>query len=111
MSQPYTNPEGLSLNTCTFCGFCERFGCEHFAKSSPQTVLLPVLLKEPKFSCARAARSCGSTSTAARKTATGVTYVDAQGREFEQPARLVIVGMYALNNVRMLLLSRHRRAL
>ena len=23
--------------------FCERYGCEHFAKSSPQTVLLPVL--------------------------------------------------------------------
>ena len=27
------------------------------------------------------------------------------GREFEQPAKLVIVGMFALNNVRMLLLS------
>jgi gluconate 2-dehydrogenase alpha chain len=38
--------------------------------------------------------------------ATGATYVDARGQEFEQPAKLVIVALYALNNVRMLLLSR-----
>lgn len=43
--------------------------------------------------------------SADRRTATGVTYVDAAGREIEQPAALVIVGMFALNNVRMLLLS------
>ena len=41
LSQPYTNPEGLRLNTCTFCAYCERFACEHDAKSTPQTVLLP----------------------------------------------------------------------
>ena len=39
MSQPYTNPLGLKLNTCVFCGFCERFGCEHYAKASPQTTI------------------------------------------------------------------------
>ena len=37
LSQPYTNPEGVKLNTCVFCGFCERYACEHFAKSVPQT--------------------------------------------------------------------------
>src|SRR5437667_171317 len=30
LSQPYTNPEGLTLQQCVFCGFCERFACEHF---------------------------------------------------------------------------------
>ena len=35
----------------------------------------------------------------------GVTYVDAVGREFEQPAALIVTSMFALNNVRMLLLS------
>ena len=49
LSEPYTNPEGMTLNTCMFCGYCERYGCEHFAKASPQTVVLPVLLKDPKF--------------------------------------------------------------
>jgi gluconate 2-dehydrogenase alpha chain len=38
--------------------------------------------------------------------ATSVAYVDGQGREFEQPAKLVVVGLFALNNVRMLLLSK-----
>jgi gluconate 2-dehydrogenase alpha chain len=104
MSRPYTNPEGISLNTCTFCGFCERFGCEHFAKSSPQTVLLPVLLKEPKFQLRTGCHVLRINRSGNR--ATGVTYVDAQGREFEQPARLVVLGAYALNNVRLMLLSR-----
>jgi gluconate 2-dehydrogenase alpha chain len=105
MSRPYTNPEGLRMNTCMFCGFCERYGCEHYAKSSPQTILLPVLLKDPKFTLRTQCQVLRINLDAAKKTATGVTYVDAAGREFEQRARLVIVGMFALNNVRMLLLS------
>ena len=41
-----------------------------------------------------------------KKHATGVTYVDvATGSEFEQPAELVVLSAFALNNVRMLLLS------
>jgi gluconate 2-dehydrogenase alpha chain len=40
-----------------------------------------------------------------RKAATGVTYAGPSGEQIEQPARLVIVGMYAYNNARMLLLS------
>jgi gluconate 2-dehydrogenase alpha chain len=104
MSRPYTNPEGITLNTCTFCGFCERFGCEHFAKSSPQTVLLPVLLEEPKFKLRTGCQVLRVNHKGG--VATGVTYADAQGREFEQPAKLLIMGLYALNNARMLLLSR-----
>jgi gluconate 2-dehydrogenase alpha chain len=49
LSQPYVNPEGVAMNACVFCGFCERFGCEHFAKSSPQTMVLPALMKNPNF--------------------------------------------------------------
>ena len=37
--------------------------------------------------------------------ATGVTYADGSGREFEQPAQLVLITAFPLNNVRMLLLS------
>jgi gluconate 2-dehydrogenase alpha chain len=39
------------------------------------------------------------------KKATGVTYVDAGGVEYEQPADLVLITAFPLNNVRMLLLS------
>lgn len=105
LSQPYTNPEGLTMNTCMFCGYCERYGCEHFAKSSPQTILLPVLLKDKNFTLKTGAQVQRINLDSSRKHATGVTYTDAAGREFEQPAKLVIVGAFALNNVRMLLLS------
>src|SRR3954470_16346885 len=106
LSEPYTNPEGLKLGTCMFCGYCERYGCEHYAKSSPQTTLLPVLLKDSKFTLRTHCQVQRINLDRSRKTATGVTYIDGQGREFEQPAKLVIVGLFALNNVRMLLLSK-----
>jgi gluconate 2-dehydrogenase alpha chain len=105
LSQPYVNPEGVRLNTCMFCGFCERFGCEHYAKSSPQTVLLPVLLKDQRFTLRTQCQVLRINLDGTKKRATSVTYVDGAGHEFEQPAKLVIVGMFALNNVRMLLLS------
>lgn len=104
LSQPYTNPEGLALYTCTFCGFCERFGCEHYAKSSPQTVLLPVLLKQKNFELRTGCQVLRINHNG--KTATGVTYVDARGQEIEQRANLIILGAYALNNVHLMLLSR-----
>jgi len=96
----------MQLQTCMFCGYCERYGCEHFAKSSPQTVLLPVLMNDPKFTLQTHCQVLRINLDRSGRTATGVTYVDAAGREIEQPAKLVIVGMFALNNVRMMLLSR-----
>jgi gluconate 2-dehydrogenase alpha chain len=105
LSQPYTNPEGMKLNTCVFCGFCERFGCEHFAKSTPQTVILPVLLANPNFELRTGCQVQRVNLDSTKKHATGVTYIDAVGREFEQPASLIVTSMFALNNVRMLLLS------
>ena len=105
LSEPYTNPEGMQLNTCMFCGYCERYACEHYAKSSPQTILLPVLLKDKNFTLRTQSQVTRINLSTDRKHATGVSYVDAAGREFEQPAKLIILGSFALNNVRMLLLS------
>ena len=105
LSQPYVNPEGQRIETCMFCGYCERFGCEHFAKSSPQTALLPALLKDRNFSLRTQCQVVRIDLDASKKRAVGVTYIDGAGREFQQPAELVIVGMFALNNVRMFLLS------
>jgi gluconate 2-dehydrogenase alpha chain len=105
LSQPYTNPEGMKLNACVFCGFCERHACEHYAKSVPQTVILPVLLANPNFVLRTGCQVQRINLDSTRKRATGVTYIDAAGREFEQPASLVISTAFALNNVRLLLLS------
>ena len=54
---------------------------------------------------ARTATSPASISIRTGKRATGVTYVDVQGREFEQPAELVILCAFAQHNVHLLLLS------
>jgi gluconate 2-dehydrogenase alpha chain len=105
LSRPYTNPEGMQLKTCMFCGYCERFGCEHYAKSSPQTVLLPVVLAAKGFTLRTHCQALRINLDSSRKRAVSVTYVDAQGRQVEQPASLVIVAMFSLNDVRMLLLS------
>jgi gluconate 2-dehydrogenase alpha chain len=105
LSQPYTNPEGLKLQQCVFCGFCERFACEHFAKASPQTIILPVALKNPNYELRANCQVLRVNLDSTGKKAVGVTYVDAAGREFEQPAELVLITAYALNNVRLLMNS------
>jgi gluconate 2-dehydrogenase alpha chain len=87
LSEPYINPEGLRLEQCVFCGFCERFACEHFAKASPQTVILPILLKDPSYELRTNCQVLRINLDSTGKKATGVTYADATGREFEQPAR------------------------
>jgi gluconate 2-dehydrogenase alpha chain len=50
MSQAYVNPLGVRMGPCTYCGFCEWFGCANYSKSSPQTTLLPVLVRKGNFS-------------------------------------------------------------
>jgi gluconate 2-dehydrogenase alpha chain len=105
LSQPYTNPEGLKLQTCSFCGFCERFACEHFAKSSPQTIILPAALKQPTYELRPGCQVLRVNLDSTKRKAIGVTYVDRSGREFEQPADLVLITAFPLNNVRMMLLS------
>jgi gluconate 2-dehydrogenase alpha chain len=50
MSRAYQNPLGVRLGPCTYCGFCEWFGCGNYAKATPQTTILPALLRKPNFS-------------------------------------------------------------
>ena len=49
MSRPYTNNLGAQLGACTYCGFCEEFGCGNYSKSSPQTTIIPYVLQKPNF--------------------------------------------------------------
>ncbi|MHB0877970.1 MAG: GMC family oxidoreductase [Anaerolineae bacterium] len=105
LSQTYTNPYGVSLGQCNFCGYCERFACEWFAKSSPQTTILPLLLNSDRFELRTGARVTNINLDSTGTRAVSVTYVDALGREFEQPAEIILLTAYQLNNVRMLLTS------
>src|SRR5271167_2902340 len=105
LSEAYVNPLGLKLGQCTYCGFCERFGCANYSKASPQTCVLPALVREPTFEARTECEVTKVNRSVDGKMATGVTYVDASGEEWEQPADLVLVCAYSLFNVRLLLLS------
>lgn len=104
-SRAYKNPLGVQMGQCTYCGFCEWFACGNYSKSSPQTTILPVLLKKGNFSYRAQCDVTRVNLDASRTRATGVTYVDAQGRSFEQPAQLVVLCAFAQHNVHLLLLS------
>ena len=104
-SQPHTNPYGVRIGPCNYCGFCENYGCYMYSKASPQTTILPVLLKRKNFEVRTKAQVIKVNLDASGKRATGVTYIDAQGREVEQPADLVLLTAFQTHNVRLLLLS------
>jgi gluconate 2-dehydrogenase alpha chain len=105
LSQSYTNPLGVTLGQCTFCGFCEWFGCANYSKATPQTTILPVLLRNPNFEARTECEVTRINLDNTGKRATGVTYVDPSGEEFEQPADLVLLCAFQLFNVQLLLLS------
>jgi gluconate 2-dehydrogenase alpha chain len=75
------------------------------AKASPQTTYLPVALGTGKYSVRTHSKVLRIESDD-RGRATGVTYVDQQGREHFQPAEVVVASAFTLENNRLLLLSR-----
>ena len=105
LSTPYVNPLGCQLGQCTYCGFCEKFGCGNYAKASPQTTVLPYLMRKPNFLLRTESEVLKIELTPDRKKATGVTFVDSSGQDYFQPAEIVILAAYVLHNVRLLLLS------
>jgi gluconate 2-dehydrogenase alpha chain len=105
LSQPYTNPYGVAMGGCVYCGFCERFGCEAQAKASPQASVLPALMGRPNFELRTRSQVLRVLTDSSKRQATGVLYLDAMGREVEQPAAMVVLAAYGLNNVHLLLIS------
>lgn len=105
MSRAYTNQHGISLAPCTYCGFCEKFGCGNYSKASPQTTIIPVVMRNPNFTLRTNSEVLHINKHPDGTRATGVTYIDAEGRTFEQPAEIVIVAAYQLQSTRLMLLS------
>jgi gluconate 2-dehydrogenase alpha chain len=105
MSRAYTNPLGVTLAPCTYCGFCEKYGCGNYSKASAQTTVLPVLMRNPNFELRTESEVIRINFDKQAKRATSVVYINQQGEEFEQPAELIVLSAYILNNVHMLLTS------
>ncbi|WP_263263054.1 GMC family oxidoreductase [Pseudomonas sp. RIT-PI-S] len=105
LSQGYTNPLGVTMGPCTFCGFCTNYGCANYSKASAITTVMPALMRKPNFTARTNCEVLQVTMDNSGKQATGVIYADASGELFEQPAALVIVAAFTFENVRLMLLS------
>jgi gluconate 2-dehydrogenase alpha chain len=107
ISQVYTNTDGVTRPACTYCGFCTAYGCMIGAKAQPTTILLPVIKKHSNVSIRTRAsvRRILHDGPATNRRARGVTYLDESGKEVFQPADLVFLSSFILNNSRLLLLS------
>jgi gluconate 2-dehydrogenase alpha chain len=105
-SQAYTNPDGAKFAACQYCGYCQRFGCEANAKGSPHIAVIPMAMANPNFELRTHSWVTKILKDSDGKKVTGVTYTNIlNGEEFEQPAGMVILTAYAINNVHMMLLS------
>lgn len=103
---PYVNEYGMQLGPCNYCGFCERYGCLNYSKSSPQTCILDALRRKPNFSYRVNSEVLRVELAEDRQTATGVTYWDKEAQEeVFQPADIVLLCAYQLHNVHLMLLS------
>jgi gluconate 2-dehydrogenase alpha chain len=101
-SEAYTNADGMQLGACQYCGYCERYGCEWNAKSSPITTVVPAALETGNFELRTQCEVTGLVVQDNRVT--GVRYVDPiTSEEFIQPAEVVALTSYVFNNVRFLL--------
>jgi gluconate 2-dehydrogenase alpha chain len=105
-SRAYTNPDGAKFGACQYCGYCQRFGCEANAKGSPHMTVIPIALANPNFELRQHAWVTKVLKDSDGKRVTGVTYTNLlTGEEFEQPAGMVLLTAYAINNVHLMLLS------
>ena len=100
----YTNPDGMVLGACNYCGHCERFGCHVGAKASPITTVIPSALKSGRVEVRPFSNVFRINHTDGQ--ATSVSYYDQNGIEQEQPADLIVMGSFTLNNIRLLLMSK-----
>ncbi len=105
MTQAYTNPYRMNLGECVRGGFCGSHGCAMDAKATPLSTVVPSLFRHENFELRTLCNVIKVNTDSTGKKATGVTYMDARGREVEQPADIVILTSYAFNNARLLMLS------
>jgi len=104
-SRAYINPDGVAYGPCHYCGFCTGYGCEVNAKASPHFTVIPLAHQNPNFEVRTRSTVLRVNLDSTRTRATGVTYVDARGRERIQPADLVILSAYVFGNVHLMLCS------
>lgn len=104
--QPYTNPDGMKLGACQYCGHCERFICEANAKASPALLLYPLLTQRRGFELRTHAHVVGIDYDRRARRVRAVRYIDlVSGEEIEQPADVIVLSSFTMSNTLLLLTS------
>jgi len=100
LSQPYKDRPG-----CTYCGFCQAFGCHVGAKSSILVTKLPEADATGNFKLITGAM-CYRVNSDNSGKATGVSYYGPDRSDNTIEAEIVILAPFIYDNVRLLLLSK-----
>jgi gluconate 2-dehydrogenase alpha chain len=107
---PYPVPAGINSvpfdgrPACTYCGFNAFYGCHIDAKSTVDLTFVRRAQATGNLEIRTHARVLRVT-TDARGHASGVDYVDPEGRLCHLDAPVVVLAAYTFENVRLLLLS------
>ena len=100
----YTNPDGMTLGACQYCGHCDRFLCEAGAKGTPEVLLYPLLRRRPGFELRTLCQVIGIGHDPAARRVTNVDYIDlTTGETCRQPAEVVVLAAFTLSNAKLLL--------
>jgi len=103
-SQPYRGRPG-----CAYHGYCDRGGCHIGAKNSTAVTTIPEAQKTKNltiFDKAQVTRILSGNNGQDGKV-TGVLYLR-EGKEYFQPAKVVLLAGYTYENSRLLLLSKSK---
>lgn len=89
---------------CIYCALCGSYGCEVGAKSSTLSSLIPAAVATGNVEV-RPLSMARSVEVDDQGRAKSVVYLDKDGVEHEQPARVVVVSCTAVESARLLLNS------
>ncbi len=108
---PFSSPRAILSQTyqnrpaCSYCSFCQSFGCFIGAKSSILVTKLPEADATGNFKLITGAM-CHRINSDNGGRATGVSYYGPDGSDNTIEAELVIVAPFIYDNTRLLLLSK-----
>jgi gluconate 2-dehydrogenase alpha chain len=103
LSRPYQGRPG-----CSYCGFCQSFGCHIGAKSSILVTKLPEADATGNFKLLTGAM-CYRVNSDNGGRVTGVAYYGPDGSDNTIEADIVILASFIYDNTRLLLLSKTER--
>jgi gluconate 2-dehydrogenase alpha chain len=110
---PFPGPAAINSEVydgrpaCRYHGFCGRGGCHVSAKNSTAVTTIPKAIATKHLEVVTQAVATSLTLDEKTGRVTGVVYVKG-GREYFQPADVVLLASYTYENVRLLLLSKSR---